>query len=92
MPLTEDQLTSFWSYVINQGSNAPSPWFSIINLYGGPGSQINVPSPDAAAYSDRDALWVLQVCRAVPLLGHLKRKHERQFELTNSELWIYCRP
>jgi hypothetical protein len=67
MPLTEDQLTSFWSYVINQGSNAPSPWFSIINLYGGPGSQINVPSPNSSAYSDRDALWVLQACLAVPL-------------------------
>ena len=60
-PLTQGELTSFWSYALNEGRNAPSPWFSIINLYGGAGSQINVQSPDSSAYSDRDALWVFQV-------------------------------
>lgn len=60
-PLTQAKLTSFWSYALNEGRNAPSPWYSIINLYGGASSQINVPSPDSSAYSDRDALWVFQV-------------------------------
>ena len=59
-PLTTDALNSYFSYVIENGVNPPSPWFSIINLYGGPDSQINVPSPSSSAYSDRSALWVLQ--------------------------------
>lgn len=57
-PLTAAAIKSFWSYVIaNQGKG---PFFSIINLYGGPTSQINKPSPYSSAYSDRDALWVFQ--------------------------------
>lgn len=59
-PLTTAALTSYFSYIIENGTNAPSPWYSIINLYGGPDSQINVPSPSSSAYSDRSALWVLQ--------------------------------
>ena len=59
-PFTTDALNSYFSYIIENGVNPPSPWFSIINLYGGPGSKINVPSPSSSAYSDRTALWVLQ--------------------------------
>ena len=36
------------------------PWFSIINLYGGPDSQINIRDTSFSAYSDRSALWVIQ--------------------------------
>jgi hypothetical protein len=57
-PLTTAAMSSFFSYIIkNQGKG---PFFSIINLYGGPGSAINAPSPDSSAYSDREALWVFQ--------------------------------
>ena len=59
-PLTTDALNSYFNYIISSGVNAPNPWFSIINLYGGPDSQINVPSPSSSAYSDRTALWVAQ--------------------------------
>ena len=59
-PFTTAALNSYFSYIIENGVNAPNPWFSIINLYGGPDSQINVPSPSSSAYSDRSALWVLQ--------------------------------
>ncbi|KAB8304310.1 hypothetical protein EYC80_003720 [Monilinia laxa] len=59
-PLTSTQLASFFNFILNEGKNAPSPWYTIINLYGGPGSQINVPSSDSSAYSDRGALWVFQ--------------------------------
>ena len=59
-PLTTAALTNYFDYIIQHGVNAPSPWFSIINLYGGPDSQINVPSPSSSAYSDRRALWVAQ--------------------------------
>ena len=59
-PLTTEALDSYFSYIIEQGVNVPNPWFSIINLYGGPGSAINAISPTSSAYSDRSALWVLQ--------------------------------
>ncbi|KAM3075586.1 hypothetical protein ACMFMG_007723 [Clarireedia jacksonii] len=59
-PLTEAQLTSFFGFLINQGRNSPGDWYTIIDLYGGAGSQVNVPSSDASAYSDRDAHWVFQ--------------------------------
>jgi hypothetical protein len=61
--LAAEEWNAFWSFVIEQGqgAKAPSPWFSIINLYGGAGSQINVPLSNSSAYPDRDALWVFQV-------------------------------
>lgn len=57
-PLTLESILSFWTSIIdNQGKG---PFYTIINLYGGPHSAINTPSADFAAYSDRDALWVFQ--------------------------------
>lgn len=35
-------------------------YYSIINLYGGPGSAINAKDTEFAAYNDRDSLWVVQ--------------------------------
>lgn len=58
-PLIAATLTSYFTYIIQNGVNAPDPWFSIRNLYGGPDSQIIVPSP-SSAYSDCSALWMLQ--------------------------------
>ncbi|KAK6612567.1 glucooligosaccharide oxidase [Botrytis cinerea] len=57
---TDALLTSYFTYILNQGRSAPSPWYTIIDLYGGADSQINVPSSDSSAYSDRDAHWVFQ--------------------------------
>jgi hypothetical protein len=57
-PLTADALKSYFSYMIEK--KAPTPWFSIINLYGGPGSAINKKDIDFAAYSHRSMLWVAQ--------------------------------
>ncbi len=59
-PLTTEALESYFGYIIENGVNAPDPWFTIINLYGGPGSAINAIPSTASAYSDRNALWVLQ--------------------------------
>lgn len=59
-PLTTAALTTYFSYIIQNGTSPLSPWFSIINLYGGPDSQINVPASSLTAYSDRSALWVIQ--------------------------------
>jgi hypothetical protein len=48
-------------YITSGG--APSSWFVITNLYGGPGSSINDPAKTTnfAAYVDRNSLWVLQL-------------------------------
>lgn len=57
-PLTTASMSSFFTYMIShrgQGS-----FFSIVDLYGGPSSAVNVPSSNSSAYSDRDALWVFQ--------------------------------
>ncbi|MCJ1322696.1 hypothetical protein MMC15_008045 [Xylographa vitiligo] len=59
-PLTSDALTSYFNYIITNGVGAPNPWFSIINLYGGAGSQINAQDPSSSAYADRSSLWVFQ--------------------------------
>lgn len=57
-PLTLNFIRSFWSSIIDNQDEGP--FYTIINLYGGASSQINVPSADISAYSDRDALWVFQ--------------------------------
>ncbi|KAI9680572.1 MAG: hypothetical protein M1817_004012 [Caeruleum heppii] len=61
-PLTRAALESFWGYIIDSGVNASNPWFTSINLYGGPDSRISNPPFDfaPAAYPHRDALWVFQ--------------------------------
>ncbi|KAL9129439.1 MAG: hypothetical protein Q9217_002113 [Psora testacea] len=61
-PLTADALNNYFQYIIQNGVNNASngPWFSIVNLYGGPDSQINAVPSSSAAYSDRSALWVVQ--------------------------------
>ena len=59
-PLTAAALNSYFGYIIKNGVNTANPWFSIINLYGGPDSQINVRAVSSSAYSDRSALWVIQ--------------------------------
>ncbi|KAL8905373.1 MAG: hypothetical protein Q9207_002684 [Kuettlingeria erythrocarpa] len=59
-PLTAATWTAYFEYMIKTGVNAANPWFSIINLYGGPDSQINAKPSTFSAYSDRTALWVIQ--------------------------------
>lgn len=55
--LSKNALGAFYDY-IKKGTSAS--YFVIINLYGGPGSQINNKDTSFAAYNDRDSLWVLQ--------------------------------
>jgi hypothetical protein len=60
-PLTNAGLTNYFNYIKSSGiNNAPVSWFSIANVYGGAGSQINTKGVDFAAYSDRNSLWVFQ--------------------------------
>ncbi|EHL00213.1 putative 6-hydroxy-D-nicotine oxidase [Glarea lozoyensis 74030] len=56
-PLTTAAIRSFWSYVLaHQGE----PFRSVINLYGGPGSALNIPSSNSTAFARRDAMWVFE--------------------------------
>ena len=57
--LTSAALDAFWTY--QQTANAKSvSFYTIVNLYGGPGSAINSKDTNFAAYNDRDSLWVFQ--------------------------------
>lgn len=58
VPLSNAALTAYFSEVLKYQGRGP--FFSIVNLYGGPGSAINIPAADSSAYSDRDSLWVFQ--------------------------------
>ncbi|TVY89190.1 Berberine bridge enzyme-like [Lachnellula willkommii] len=58
IPLSAAAMKAYFAEVLaNQGNG---PFFSIINIYGGPGSAINTISANASAYSDRDSFWVIQ--------------------------------
>lgn len=59
-PLTRAQWEGYWTFVVRALKSAPTPWYAIIDMYGGAGSQINVPSSDSSAFSHRDSLWVIQ--------------------------------
>lgn len=54
--LSAAALNAYYDYIRAGSVN----FYSIINLYGGPGSAINSKNTDFAAYSDRDSLWVFQ--------------------------------
>lgn len=40
-------------------SNSAKSWYAVINLHGGPDSQISVPA-SASAYTHRETLWMVQ--------------------------------
>lgn len=66
-PLTEEAFFSYFTYILEKGIPGPSPWFSIVNLYGGPDSQISSnPNAGFSSYPDRETLWVLQHYTNVP--------------------------
>ncbi|CAI6235830.1 unnamed protein product [Periconia digitata] len=54
---TSAGLDSLFDYM-KEGTSVD--YYSIINLYGGPGSAINSKDTEFAAYNDRDSLWVVQ--------------------------------
>ncbi|KAI0118073.1 putative glucooligosaccharide oxidase [Hypoxylon sp. NC0597] len=57
----EEAMTSFFTFLLDQGAHAPVPYFTMINLYGGPDSQISNKDQDFSAYAHRDAHWVAQL-------------------------------
>lgn len=57
--LSSAALDAFYTYSQTASSKSVE-FYSIINLYGGPGSTINKKDTNFAAYADRDSLWVFQ--------------------------------
>ncbi|KAL7266474.1 hypothetical protein RUND412_010979 [Rhizina undulata] len=69
--LTEAALVNFFTYLKNVGTSYKNPWFIIANLYGGPGSVINIPPPSTdpkstSSYAHRDSLFVFQFYANMP--------------------------
>ncbi|KAI1411529.1 putative glucooligosaccharide oxidase [Hypoxylon sp. FL1857] len=58
---TEEALTSFFTYLLDQGARAPVSYFILVDLYGGADSQINNKDLSFSAFAHRDALWVIQL-------------------------------
>jgi hypothetical protein len=58
VPLSRAAFKSWWQYIISNRSQGP--FFTIISLYGGSSSAINIPTSSSSAYSDRDSLWTIQ--------------------------------
>jgi len=56
-PLTPAAIRAFWSYIL---AHPGEPFRSVINLYGGPNSAVNIPSSDSTAFAHRDAMWVFE--------------------------------
>ncbi|KAL8378118.1 hypothetical protein RB595_008701 [Gaeumannomyces hyphopodioides] len=62
-PLTPAAARAYFQRIISSAASvgqAGGSWFTIMNLYGGPGSQINTVPASASAYSHRSTLWVFQ--------------------------------
>ncbi|KAL8287738.1 hypothetical protein RB597_000019 [Gaeumannomyces tritici] len=62
-PLTPAAARAYFQRIISSAASvgqAGGSWFTIMNLYGGPGSRINAVSASASAYSHRSTLWVFQ--------------------------------
>ncbi|KAK0707269.1 hypothetical protein B0H67DRAFT_496358 [Lasiosphaeris hirsuta] len=61
-PFPDEALRSYFGYILDKGVGvkAPVSWFAIINLYGGPDSQITTKTEGFAAYSGHDDFWVIQ--------------------------------
>lgn len=53
----EEALKSYFKYILDKGSRSLTLWFTNIDLYGGPGSQINAKDSTFAGYSHRDTFW-----------------------------------
>ncbi|KAM0189541.1 hypothetical protein ACHAPC_003118 [Botrytis cinerea] len=58
-PLSPEAVHAFFSYILSHQSSE-IPYFSIINLYGAPGSAIDSGELSSSSHADMDALWVFQ--------------------------------
>ncbi|KAK0638554.1 hypothetical protein B0T16DRAFT_338471 [Cercophora newfieldiana] len=61
-PFSEAALRRFFAFILDKGvgNDAPVGWFSIMDLYGGPGSALGTRNESFAAYRGYQDLWVVQ--------------------------------
>lgn len=71
-PFGEKPVKAYFDIVVREGKRAPVDWFAIINLYGGPDSQIGTRNESFAAYAGFDDLWVVQNCEFISEMWFVK--------------------
>ncbi|RDA93263.1 hypothetical protein CP533_6537 [Ophiocordyceps camponoti-saundersi (nom. inval.)] len=61
-PLTREALTAYVTYAKERRTKVKESfsWYSLVNLYGGPDSQINIYNGSWSSYGIRNTLWVFQ--------------------------------
>ncbi|KAJ7306216.1 hypothetical protein DFH08DRAFT_902398 [Mycena albidolilacea] len=59
-PMSNGAITSFVTYMANQGFSSDTDWFVEVELYGGTNSAINAVPLDSAAFAKRDTLFTIQ--------------------------------
>ncbi|KAF7523151.1 hypothetical protein G7054_g11872 [Neopestalotiopsis clavispora] len=57
--MSEEALQSYFEYIFN-GPTSPTPFYILIDLWGGADSQINTKDAEFASFPYRDTLWVAQ--------------------------------
>ncbi|ETS86733.1 hypothetical protein PFICI_00561 [Pestalotiopsis fici W106-1] len=57
--MTEEALQNYFEYLFN-GPTSPTPFYVLIDLWGGADSQINTKDTNFASFPFRDTLWVAQ--------------------------------
>lgn len=59
-PLSEKVLRDYFQTMKDTHLDPSQAWYAVINLQGGPGSQVTAVPADASAYTHRNMLWVIQ--------------------------------
>ncbi|KAK7739056.1 hypothetical protein SLS53_005954 [Cytospora paraplurivora] len=59
-PLSETVLHDYFQAMKEAQPGPSQAWYAVINLHGGPDSQITAVPADASAYTHRNMLWVIQ--------------------------------
>ncbi|TPX17772.1 uncharacterized protein E0L32_002873 [Thyridium curvatum] len=77
-PIPDAALVKYFRFLQGQAKKASVGWYVIVNLHGGPDSQINTRSSSFAAFGSYDALWVFQHFASV---GVTEKFPEEGFEL-----------
>ncbi|KUI60846.1 putative FAD-linked oxidoreductase YgaK [Cytospora mali] len=59
-PLSEKVVRGYFQTMKESRLDPSQAWYAVINLHGGPGSQITAVPADVSAYTHRNMLWVIQ--------------------------------
>ncbi|KAG6367759.1 hypothetical protein INS49_001954 [Diaporthe citri] len=59
-PLNEKVVRAYFETMRSASLDSSQSWYAVINVHGGPGSQITSVPVGASAYTHREMLWVIQ--------------------------------